>query len=179
MSGSGNPWYDATIMTLLEALQTITEGRTEEGRQGLLSLIGTPEEALARFNLGLLYKGDDRLLEALDEYEKAAALAPEQAEIWNEIGLIHDAMGRIRLAEENYRKALDLNPELAAAWNNWGVCAFLKEDFGAARQRFEKAVEAEPEMESAWYNLRDTCRELGDEASALQADEAYRKLSRD
>lgn len=165
-------------MTLNQALLAITEGRTEEGLQGLRSLIGTPDEALARFNLGLLHKGEDRLLEALDEYEKAAALAPEQAEIWNEIGLIHDEMGRMRQAEENYRKALDLNPKLAAAWNNWGVCAFLKADYGAARLRFEKAVEADPDMESAWFNLRDTCRELGDEAAAGQADDHYRKLTR-
>ncbi len=165
-------------MTLEQSIAAAVAGKTQQAVEGFISLIGTPQESLARFNLGLIYKGDDKLLEALEEFERAAVLEPTMGEIVNEIGLIHDQQGRMSLAEPCYKKAVELTPTLASAWNNYGVCAFLKGDFAGARVRFERAVQEDPEMASAWFNLRDTCEELGDEKAAQAADKEYLNLSK-
>lgn len=128
----------------------------------LKSLESASDKSLLYYNLGLVYKRMDRTLDALEAFERAAEIRPEEPLIWNEIGLIYDEAGRVSKAEDFYQKAVNADRNFAPAWNNLGVMAFVKGDFAEAQLRFSKATQLDSGIENAWINLADTCRELGD-----------------
>lgn len=161
---------------ILEIQELMKHRRFHEALRRLQELGTSETDPMILFNLGVVHKKLGQPFEALDAFEKASELAPDQAEIWNEIGLIYDEMGKVSAAENFYKKALELSPEFASAWNNWGVLAFIRGQFPEARERFEKAVAIEPDNLNAWFNLRDTFRELGEEEAEINAQKQLDRL---
>jgi tetratricopeptide (TPR) repeat protein len=53
-------------------------------------------------------------------------------------------------------------------WNNLGVLYFVEGSYEEARHCFEEAISLAPIYYEAIFNLRDTCRELGDYRAAAE-----------
>jgi len=81
------------------------------------------------------------------------------------------------MAEECYRSALSRNEHDPKIWNNLGVLYFTEGSFEEARRCFEEAVGLFPHYYDALYNLRDTCRELGDYRAAAEFERVLSGLS--
>jgi tetratricopeptide (TPR) repeat protein len=64
--------------------------------------------------------------------------------------------------------ALSHNDNDPKTWNNLGVLYFNEGSFEDARQCFEKSISFCPQYYDALFNLRDTCRELGDYRAAAE-----------
>lgn len=84
--------------------------------------------------LGLALKGQGRLKEATEAYQRALALDASFPEAANNLAVALEAQGRRKEAEEFYQEALRLNPSYPEAHLNY---ALLLEATGRTAQAME------------------------------------------
>jgi tetratricopeptide (TPR) repeat protein len=107
--------------------------------------------------------------EALAEFERLKAIAPEKKEVRLGAASAHFALAEAALKEKNEEtyvaelaksqdealRAIELDPEYAAAHNLIGVIAAYRSDLDAAQQSFELARRLEPLDYSYYLNLAE------------------------
>lgn len=98
-------------VTLLEAGDPASVQRAIPLLEGVLRR--DPEQALARFNLGVAHhlSGDPAL--AVREYQAATAVDPSIGDAWRYLGLLQEDSGRVDSAISNYRTGIRNDPENA------------------------------------------------------------------
>ena len=136
-----------------------------------------PENPLLWLNLGIAQQHTGDYEEAIESFQRAIGIDPHLTEAWLSMGLIFYEMKEFTLCESCYNSALlggDNDPRL---WNNIGVLNFTLGQYAEARKYFEEAVSLMPHYYDALYNLRDTCRELGDYRAAAEFERALSGLS--
>ncbi|MDR0444392.1 MAG: tetratricopeptide repeat protein [Treponema sp.] len=127
-----------------------------------------PENPLLWLNLGLAQQRTGDYNEAIESFQRAVFINDDLAEAWLSMGLIHYERMEFELAEECYLSALSRNEDDPKTWNNLGVLYFNEGNFQQARRCFEESVSLCPHFYDALFNLRDTCRELGDYRAAAE-----------
>jgi Flp pilus assembly protein TadD len=90
---------------------------------------------------------------AVAELNKAIALAPSEATLYNNLGAALTELGKLDDAIQHYRKALELTPQFAEAYSNLGEALARKGEVKGAIVQFEKAVELDPQHAAAQRNL--------------------------
>ena len=65
--------------------------------------------------------------EAVDAYQEAVHLRPNNAIAWNKMGIAHHQLMELSLAKNCYQKAVKLNPKYAEAINNLGTVYYRSE----------------------------------------------------
>lgn len=105
------------------------------------------------FTYGVAYLQYDFLDEALDCFERAVAINPQQAGAYYNIGLIYLNKNVLDKARANLEKAVQLDPSDANAWNNLGVVSGESGDYAAAQGYFEKTLSLRPSHLLALQNL--------------------------
>lgn len=135
-----------------------------------------PLEPIIYYDMGMIFYLDKKYKKAEKNFRHAAEMGGRDAELFNQWGLCLDRLKRSKEAEIAYLDAIEIDPEFWKAWNNLGVISFMAKEYVSARKYFSKALELNPYNADTWYNLRDTCRELGDEEEARHADERYQEL---
>jgi len=136
-----------------------------------------PCNPLLWLNLGIAQQRTGNYDEAIYSFHHALHIDQGLAEAWLSMGLIYYETEEFDLSEHCYNTALiqdEANPKI---WNNLGVLFFTKGDFEEARSCFEDAVSLAPHYYDALYNLRDTCRKLGDWRAAAEFERALSGLS--
>jgi len=115
----------------------------------------------------MLAKGMNK--EAVAEFERLKALAPEKKEVRLGLGSAHFGLAEAALKagdEETYiselataqnetLRAIELNPEYAAAHNLLGVISASRSDLDAAQESFELARRLEPLNPTYYLNLAE------------------------
>jgi len=86
------------------------------------------------------------------------------------MGLIYYELKQFVKAEACYQEALTRESTSPKIWNNLGVLYFTQGSYEEARDCFEEALSLFPRYYDALYNLRDTCRELGDFRAAAECE---------
>jgi tetratricopeptide (TPR) repeat protein len=91
--------------------------------------------------------------EALVALQKAATLAPTEADTHHYLGLCLVSLWRFEEAEASYSQALAINSMLARTHNHFGhlLCLMNRQD--DALDSYRSALELEPEYYEAWNNL--------------------------
>ena len=165
-----------TAATLNSSGIALTEAnRPDDAIPLFLKALGMePGNPLLWLNLGLAQQRVGNYDEAVDSFHRALAIDGELAEAWLSMGLIYYETDELELSEECYHCALTHDDSNPKTWNNLGVLCFSKGDYEEARGCFEEAVSLSPHFHDAVFNLRDTCRRLGDNRAA---DEFERVLS--
>ena len=135
-----------------------------------------PGNPLLWFNLGIAQQRTGDYEEALDSFHRALAIDNDIGEAWLSMGLIYYEMEEFELCEDCYQSALSRNDADPKIWNNLGVLYFTGGRFDEARNCFEEAVSLSPHYYDALFNLRDTCRELGDYRAAAEFERALSGL---
>ncbi len=79
-----------------------------------------PDLREALYNLGVLLRDDQRLVEAKQLFQRVVALEPAAAMAFNNLGVIAGIEGDVAVAESHYRRALALQPAFALAHFNLG-----------------------------------------------------------
>jgi tetratricopeptide (TPR) repeat protein len=111
----------------------------------------------------------DKPTEALAEFERLKALAPENKEVRLGAGFAHFDLAEKALkdkdedtyvtelgrAQDEALRAIELDPEYAAAHNLLGVIAAYRSDLDAAQQSFELARRLEPLEPNYYLNLAE------------------------
>ncbi|MDR0316704.1 MAG: tetratricopeptide repeat protein [Treponema sp.] len=136
-----------------------------------------PENPLLWLNLGIAQQRTGDYQDAVESFQRALAIQENLPEAWLSLGLIYYEMDEADLAEDCYHTALNHNDNDPKIWNNLGVLYFSQGNFEEARVCFEDAVSIAPHYYDALFNLRDTCRELGDYRAAAEFERALSGLT--
>jgi len=143
----------------------------EAKRMGLSIAQDYPEHPFAWQAIGILLLQSGRLDESLTYLQKAAALAPQSAEIHFNLGNAVSLLGRTDEARDCYERAVFLDPGFTEAYFNLGNTLREFGELGRAEASFREAVETRPDYAEAHYNLAMTLSDLG---RAADAEQSYR-----
>ncbi|MDR0322987.1 MAG: tetratricopeptide repeat protein [Treponema sp.] len=136
-----------------------------------------PENPLLWLNLGIAQQKTGDYPDAIESFRRSINIDDDLAEAWHSMGLIYYEMKEFELAEECYLCALARFEYDPKTWNNLGVLFFNKNNLEEARNCFERSVSICPQYYDAIYNLRDTCRELGDYRAAAEFERVLSGLN--
>ncbi|MEA3506145.1 MAG: PorV/PorQ family protein [Elusimicrobiota bacterium] len=146
----------------------------EKGLDKFLADIPEEEENLLYYyTSGLKFAGEGEPDIAAAYFRRAAAEAPDSAEIWFHLGKSYSRMGENRKALDAFGKAVEIEPDyLFAHYEIWD--AYFKEaNFQKALEAVEKSIELMPDYGQNYIALGKTHEKLGDYPEAVKA---YEKL---
>ena len=107
--------------------------------QGPQPAAGPPQPAglVEEINRGAALLDQDKVEEAMTHFERARAMAPERAEVYNNLGNAATAENRLHDAVMHYEHAIRLDPALADAHMNLGMALLKLGDLPAGFREFE------------------------------------------
>jgi tetratricopeptide (TPR) repeat protein len=118
--------------------------------------------------------------EAEDTLKRAAARAPDDAEIPYSLGRMYYQQGRHAEAAESFRRATALDARDYKAWDNLGLASEALGDVAQAQQHYLKAISLvykdHPEYDVVYANFADLLIKLGtfQRAFDLASEAAHR-----
>ena len=101
---------------------------------------------------GLQHFASNQIAEAIQEFEKAANLAPDSPEAFHNLGMSLEKIGRLEDSLKSYERTLALNPNLAPTHNNIGN---VLRELGRPEKSlayFENAISLNPNYPEAYSN---------------------------
>jgi tetratricopeptide (TPR) repeat protein len=127
-----------------------------------------PRHALARYNLALVLKREDRLAEAVEQLREAIAIAP-RAEAHYSLAVILWHQGELNRAAASLKAAVAADPRYADAHYTLGAVLKMQRDFGGAAAALRRAIALRPDLWGAHYTLAQVLQLAGDERGSAQA----------
>jgi tetratricopeptide (TPR) repeat protein len=124
--------------------------KVQEADEHFGGLVGDPQTYVELGNVELL-KGD--IMKALDLYDKALKLDPNNVDAWNNKGYLLTNLGKPEDGLQCCEKATELDGTRGMAWNNKGFAQYRLGRIPDARRSFEKAIEVDKGLALSWYNL--------------------------
>lgn len=124
--------------------------------------------------IALVYSDLGRVDDAIEAYQQAILLAPDQIFPWNNLGNLYIKLGRNEEALSAFHKAIEHNPADAVSWNGLGNAYFKLGRVEEAGATYRKAIELAPNFVQPWNGLGNACDRLG---QLDKAGEAYQKAA--
>jgi tetratricopeptide (TPR) repeat protein len=173
-------WSETTVNTIArlrqQAFTASQSGQFVEAEQYWSELIEyLPQEAALWSNRGNVRVSQNRLEEAIADYNQAVDLAPDQPDPYLNRGTALEGLGEWQAAIADYNRALDLNPEDAAAYNNRGNARAGLGQWQAALGDYQRAVEIDPQFAFARVNAALADYQLDHRQAAIRQ---FRNLTR-
>jgi len=122
---------------------------------------------MAHNNLGLVLQDSGRMSEAIEHYEQALRIEPDDAEAHNNLGLVLQGSGRMSEAIEHYEQALRIKPDFADAHNDLGTALAQTGKINEAIAHYEQALRIDPDYAEAHNNLGLVLQGLGKMSEAI------------
>jgi len=122
--------------------------------------------------MGNVLKGQNKLEEAIEAYNKALVIKPDYADAYNNMGNAHQKQGNLEEAIKAYKKALSIKPDFAEAYNNMGIVLQDQGKLEEAIKAYKKAIVIKPDYAEAYYNMGIV---LQDQKKQEEAIKAYSK----
>jgi len=105
-----------------DARRALRAGRNEEAERSFKALTqSNPELGGAHANLGVIYRQQGKLPEAVAALEQAVKVSPQQPVFFNQLGITYRMQGQFAKAREAYDSAIALDPAYAAPVLNLGI----------------------------------------------------------
>nr|MDA8216032.1 glycosyltransferase [Dehalococcoidales bacterium] len=139
----------------------MADKRKRKGRPAIKSTNGRAAVVAERWQKGTRLFREGNVLRAIEELERAVALAPRQADLASGLGLVYRSIGSFGKALECYRKALAADPGHLDAGNDLAALYFARGLYDEARAILQRLAAAHPQDERTRDNLA-----LLDKASA-------------
>jgi tetratricopeptide (TPR) repeat protein len=140
----------------------------------------SPDNMLARSNLGAAYMEYGEYDRAEQEFRAILELAPTYPRVYYNLGLLALRRDRPDEAMAAFERTIALAPGDAAAWTHVGILALRSGDAARAERAFETALGIDPMQRDALNNLatihlerREWSRALELTDRALQRDPAF------
>lgn len=109
------------------------------------------EQAEQYFNNGIDFADLGRYAEAVASYDKAIAINPDYAGVWNYRGIALGKLGRHAEAVASFDKAIDFNPNHASALLNCrGFSLSQLGRYEEALASYDKAIDINPDDAELW-----------------------------
>jgi tetratricopeptide (TPR) repeat protein len=133
-----------------------------------VALEGSPDSAVAHNDLGEALAAENRLAEAIPQFEAAIRLRPNHAQAYYNLGRALRLAGRLESSIAPFEKAIEIEPAFAAAHND---LANGYAELGRAPQALEQyqlALRYEPEAADTHYNLGRWFQNQGQLEAAIE-----------
>ncbi len=112
-----------------------------------------PSNAFYFSNLGMVYRDQKKLIDAIRCQRSAIALKPDYPEALLNLGAALIDHGKFKEGAENCRKALALRPAYVEAYDNLGTALKLQNNYPAAILAYQQAQALNPSYVAAYSNL--------------------------
>ncbi|MEM7467876.1 MAG: tetratricopeptide repeat protein [Pseudomonadota bacterium] len=134
-----------------------------------------PDHTDALQLLGLGYHAKGRFQDAIQNIERALALAPNNPLYHANLATVFNDAGKLSLAEQHYLAATKQDPNNAAAFNGLGVIARKQLNYNVAIEQYRRALALDNDFTTAHNNLANVLTLSGQAALALEhAENALR-----
>ncbi|HEV2192139.1 MAG TPA: tetratricopeptide repeat protein [Nitrosopumilaceae archaeon] len=90
--------------------------------------------------------------EALEYFDKAIQILPNNDFAWGDKGLILDKLGRTDEALESFSHAIAIDSTNSITWHNKGLTLIKLKRLEEAIECFDSAIENNEKYAKAWYN---------------------------
>lgn len=144
----GSPYHWSVGLRIASELEN--QERDEQAIEILKQLAGDRADRFEPwYELGNLYRADQRFEEAAEAYEKAVERLGRERTPWTLFyfrGIAYERIGHWEQAEADFRKALELEPEQPYVLN-YLAYSWIEQDrnLDEARRMLERAVSAKPD----------------------------------
>lgn len=123
-------------------------------------------------SLGKLHSATAKHDLALQEFQRALAINPRDAEAITGMAREYANTGRVQEAEQSYKRAIALRPDYWQGYNALGSFFYEQKRFSEAIAQFQKVVELTPDNSAAHSNLGAQYQNVGD---YQKAEEEFKK----
>ena len=120
-------------------------------------------------NKGNAFYNQEKFEEAIEAYDEAIRLDPNNEYAWHSKGLALGELDRYNEAIEAYDETIRIDPENAPAWHNKGVALTDKKMYDKALQAYEKAIKLDPSNALTWNNKGVILNIKGNYNKAIEA----------
>ncbi|MBE9115237.1 tetratricopeptide repeat protein [Lusitaniella coriacea LEGE 07157] len=127
-----------------------------------------PENPAVWSNRGNIRVGQNRLDDAIADFNQSIQLAPKAPDPYLNRGTVYEAKGKFADAIADYNKVLELNPEDSFAYNNRGNAEAGLGKWQRAIADYKKATDLEPTFAFARANYALALYQAGDRETATQ-----------
>ena len=142
----------------------------------LLALAACGDPTQGHLKAGNEFTKAGNFAEAVEEYEAALELEPENVDVMSNLGVAYYQLGQPSMAIDMYNQALALAPEDAGIHSNLAA-AYVQlyepdgptEPLEMALQQYQKAVELAPDLAEGHYGLGVVHALLGQVDEAIAA----------
>jgi tetratricopeptide (TPR) repeat protein len=135
-------------------------------------------EALCFNAIALVQTALGRIEDAIQAYQNAIALAPEQKSPWNNLGILYRKLGRYTEAFTSFQKAVEQNASDALGWNGLGDVYLETGRNTDAVYAYLKAIELSPDYAHSWSGLGKSYMEEGQLDDSLAAHQKAIEIDR-
>lgn len=128
------------------------------------------DQAQALYRIGLLFLHNENYApKAVAYFDRALALTPDDARLWNLRGIAWSRMGEAERARADWAKVIELTPDDPEPHLNRGTDALRHGEIDLAIACFRKVIELEPEHATAYSNLGAALERRDDLAASIEA----------
>ncbi|MEW6072890.1 MAG: tetratricopeptide repeat protein [Planctomycetota bacterium] len=149
--------------------------RIEARREYLLAAAIRPEDLRVNYNLGLLYRDEENVSEAIRCFENVRRVQPDLPDVHRELGALYDRIGDPTLALHHFEEAVRLAPAAAEHHSNLARLRRQRGDLPGAAAEYREAIQRRPAMTAERLELAACLEALNDHAGAAWQ---YRELLR-
>ena len=137
------PAGDENVLWAINLKKLIAEAR-DDAAQAEVFFKKLPSLAVARNNLGNIYYGQQKLNEAITEYQAAVRLDPKYSPPHSNLGSLYEAQGKPEMAIAEYQAAIQLDPELASPHVGLGHVYYDQHKPEMAITEYQAAIQLDP-----------------------------------
>ncbi|KAF0095798.1 MAG: hypothetical protein E1N59_574 [Puniceicoccaceae bacterium 5H] len=157
-----DPWLNQLMDLCVDPYQLVSAGGfaafSGDNERGIelmqRALRFEPDNALAHFQLGDMYRDTGQTDKALAEYRRARELKPEFADPWlREIELLRSSENSTAAADDLLFKALDAAPQSPALYQQLGQYHTRRGNLEAASSAYRDAIAIRPNEPEAYIQL--------------------------
>lgn len=112
-----------------------------------------PESSRARFYLGIVLKGNNRVPEAVEEYRRALQIDPDLTDVYHHLAQSLGALGELDQAIENLRRYIAKAPPSTIAHIDLGIFLGRQGKSDEEMAEYRRALEIDPKSAEAHYGL--------------------------
>jgi tetratricopeptide (TPR) repeat protein len=116
------------------------------------SLVDVDYNRKKLFKKGVNLMADEKLEDAIEVFEQALRIEPDNVETLMKIGYARFHLDEYPEALRIYDKILDIDVTNPEAWNLKGLVHYEQKNYAKALDAAEKAIESDPTYGMAWYN---------------------------
>ena len=121
-------------------------------KREITSLVDPDYNRKKLFKKGINLMADEKLEDAVDAFEQALRIDPENIETLMKLGYARFHLDDHAESLRVYDKILDIDVTNPEAWNLKGLVHYEQKKYAKALDAVEKAVESDPTYGMAWYN---------------------------